>query len=52
MAAGDIEVYGPFPAGDTAAIDAGLTGNGILVADDITVHVSKGNVIYTVVKAA
>ena len=52
MTAGDVEVYGPFPADDPTAIDTGLTGNGIVVADDITVHVYNGTVIYTVIKAA
>jgi len=51
MATGDIEVYGPFPADDTAAIDAGLTGNSIVVADTITSHVKEGMVYFVVVKA-
>lgn len=52
MAAGDIQVYGPFPTGDIAKIIAGLSGNGILVADDMVTHVDRGMVYYTVVKAA
>lgn len=50
MAAGDIEFYGPYAVGDSATIIAGLAG--VLVADDITAHSSKGQVFYTVVKAA
>ena len=52
MAAGDVLVLGPFPADDTTAIDAGITGQGVVVADDITVHVENGNVYYTIIKAA
>lgn len=52
MAAGDVEVYGPFPAWDTAAIDTGLTGNGVVVADSINTYVEKGNLYVLVIKAA
>ena len=51
MAAGDIEIYGPYDANDPTEIQAGLSGN-VVVADDITVHVEKGSVYYTVIKAA
>ena len=52
MAAGDIEVFGPFPVLDATAIDAGLTGNGIVVADSITAHTYQGHVMFVVVKSA
>ena len=52
MAAGDVLVLGPFRADDTAEIDAGITGQGVVVADDITAHVINGNVVYTIIKAA
>ena len=52
MAAGDVEVYGPFPAWDNAAIVAGLEGNGVVVADSINAYVEKGNLYVLVVKAA
>ena len=52
MTAGDVLSLGPFPAGDTTAIDAGITGNGVVVADDITAHVYEGNVYFTIIKAA
>ena len=52
IAAGDVQIFGPFPADDLTEIDAGLTVNSIVVADDITVHVLRGNVYYTVIKAA
>lgn len=52
MAAGDVEVYGPFPAQDTTAVDAGLTGNGVVVADSVTSYVERGMVYFVVIKAA
>ena len=52
MAAGDVEVYGPFQAHDTAAIDTGVTGNGVVVADDITAWTENGMVYFLVIKAA
>lgn len=51
MAAGDVEVY-KAPADDTTAIDTVLTGNGIVVADKIVVHVIQGSAVFTVIKAA
>ena len=51
MGAGDIVVLGPYGVGDSAAIIAGISGS-IVVADDVTAHESKGQVFYTVVKAA
>lgn len=52
MTAGDVEVYGPFRADRPTEIDTGLTGNGIVVADNITAHVSRNMVSFTVIKAA
>jgi len=51
MASGDIEVYGPFVAEDTTAIDTGLTGNGIAAADNITCYRKGNQVFFVVVKA-
>ena len=42
-------IYGPWPAGSAGTV---IILNGIAtVADDITVHVFRGQVYYTVVKA-
>ena len=49
MAAGDIETYGPMP---TNVVDSTLTGNGIVVADDITMTNIGHLVFVLVVKAA
>jgi len=49
MAAGDVEVYGPFGFSE---IDAGLTGNGIVVADTVlTVRLGK-QFGFVIIKAA
>lgn len=52
MAAGDVEVYGPFEADDTSAIDTGLTGNGVTASDLVESHVFRGMVYFVVIKAA
>ena len=50
MGNGDIEVYGPTTP---AKLDALLTGNSIVVADNITMcSYGAGMVVVTVVKAA
>lgn len=50
MAAGDVQVYGPTTP---AALDALLTGNSIVVADDITMcSYGAGMVVVLVIKAA
>jgi len=50
MAAGDVEVYGPTTPN---ALDALLTGNGIVVADNITMcSYGGGMVVVLVIKAA
>lgn len=51
MAAGDITVLGPYPAGDKAAIDTALTG-AVVVADEITSWVVGNAVYFAIVKAA
>ena len=52
MAAGDVEVYGPFDATDATAIDTGLTGNGVVVADTVVSHTVGSQVVFVVIKAA
>lgn len=53
MAAGDITILGPYRAGDTSAIDTGLTGQ-VVVADKIVSwSASNGQQVYfAIVKAA
>ena len=49
MAAGDVEVYGPTTPN---LLDALITGNGVVVADDITMcSVGSGMVFVLVIKA-
>jgi len=49
MATGDVEVYGPTTPN---ALDALLTGNGIVVADSISMcNVSGGQILVLVIKA-
>ena len=53
MAAGDIEVYTAAVDDDGTKLDAVLTGNSIVVADNITMsHVKGSKVVVVVVKAA
>ena len=50
MAAGDVEVYGPIP---WDSLDATVTGNGVVVADSISMcGVHGGLVLVLVIKAA
>lgn len=52
MAAGDVEVYGGFDGSDTSAVDTGLTGNGVVVADKIVPYTIGSTVYFVVIKAA
>jgi len=50
MTAGDVETYGPTTPDK---LDALITGNGVVVADDITMcNVAGGLVFVLVIKAA
>jgi hypothetical protein len=51
MGAGDITILGPYPVGDKAAIDTGLTGQ-VVVADNIVSWVAGDYVFFAIVKAA
>ena len=52
MAAGDIQVYVADADDDGTKLDAVLTGNGIVVADDISITTVGTRVWVVVVKAA
>lgn len=52
MSAGDVLVLGPFDATDATAIDTGVTGNGVVVADDITAFTVGSKVMFLIIKAA
>lgn len=51
MAAGDVNIYGPYRIGDTSSIDTGLTGN-VVVADTLINWTDGEYVFFLVVKAA
>lgn len=51
MASGDIEYYGPFQPDKEGSITAGLSGNSIAAADNISSYVFRGSVYFVVVKA-